>query len=135
MCDMGGACNGATAGRLRRAGRVPAILSMIIKRVVIDICEACLRGEGQECHTPGCAFFLHRVDLPIHEGIYTVVHQYDDTRAQSPELAQVREALETLAAYPVAREYPDGPRLTRYDMQDVKQALAALNALMGRAKP
>ncbi len=29
------------------------------------ICEACIKGEGSECHTPGCVMFLHSVDLPI----------------------------------------------------------------------
>lgn len=30
-----------------------------VKTVRIRLCEACLNGEGQECHTPGCALFLH----------------------------------------------------------------------------
>ena len=42
--------------------------------VAIQICQPCLDGEGQECHTPGCSMFLHRVDLPFHEGIYTILH-------------------------------------------------------------
>lgn len=24
----------------------------------MDICDACVRLEGEECHTPGCRFFL-----------------------------------------------------------------------------
>jgi hypothetical protein len=32
------------------------------------ICQACLNGEGGECHSPGCLFFLCRApDLPIGE--------------------------------------------------------------------
>lgn len=27
----------------------------------VPICEPCIRGEGSECHTPECAFFLHDV--------------------------------------------------------------------------
>lgn len=38
---------------------------IILKQIVIWICEPCLNGEGKECHTPGCALWLHRVDLPI----------------------------------------------------------------------
>lgn len=31
-------------------------------------CQACLNGEGGECHSPGCLFFLCRApDLPIGE--------------------------------------------------------------------
>lgn len=50
---------------------------MTIKRVVIDICEACLDGLGQECHTPECALFLHAVDLPIHKGMITVLDSWE----------------------------------------------------------
>lgn len=50
---------------------------MKLKRIEIAICEACLDGVGSECHTPGCALWLHRVDLPIHPELYTVVVEYD----------------------------------------------------------
>ena len=46
---------------------------MKIKYIAIRICEACLNGEGEECHTPGCALFLHSVDLSIDEGLYIVL--------------------------------------------------------------
>src|SRR5690606_34771936 len=49
-----------------------------IKRIAIWICEPCLNGEGQECHTAGCALFLHRVDLPIHPEIYEVLEEAVD---------------------------------------------------------
>ena len=49
-----------------------------IKRVIIDICEPCLNGEGKECHTPGCALCYHRVDLPIIKDLYHVVCEYED---------------------------------------------------------
>ena len=52
---------------------------MIIKRILLDICEACLKGEGEMCHTPGCALFLHSVDLPIDERLGVVVGEWDDT--------------------------------------------------------
>ena len=38
-----------------------------VRRVIINLCQACIDGVGQECHTPGCALFLHSVDLPIGE--------------------------------------------------------------------
>lgn len=50
---------------------------MKIKRIIINICEPCLKGEGKECHTPGCALFLHKVDLPIHEELYEVLNEYE----------------------------------------------------------
>lgn len=46
-----------------------------LKLIAIRICSACLDGVGQECHTPGCALFLHRVDLPVHVESYQVLHE------------------------------------------------------------
>lgn len=31
----------------------------------IIICQGCRDGEGQECASPGCYLYHHRVDLPI----------------------------------------------------------------------
>jgi hypothetical protein len=46
---------------------------MKLLTIEIRICEACLNGEGRECHTPGCAYFLHEVDLPVMPGLYKVI--------------------------------------------------------------
>ena len=51
---------------------------MKIKHISIYICEACLNGKGQECHTPGCALFLHSVDLPIDPRLYQVLDEYSE---------------------------------------------------------
>jgi hypothetical protein len=56
----------------------------IIRRVIVNICEPCIRGEGQECHTPGCILCLHRVDLPLMEELM------EDADALQAELARVR---------------------------------------------
>ena len=37
---------------------------MILKRIEIVLCEACLDGIEGECHVPECAWFLH--DSPGH---------------------------------------------------------------------
>ena len=52
---------------------------MKIKHISIHICEACLNGEGQECHTPGCALFLHSVDLPIDSLLYEILDEYEES--------------------------------------------------------
>ncbi len=72
---------------------------MKIKRIQIDICEPCLNGEGEECHTPECALFLHRVDLPIQREMYEVVSEYDNATPSEAEAkaeieAQRREDIE-----------------------------------------
>ena len=48
---------------------------MKLKMIEIQICEACLEGKGQECHTPGCALFLHKVDLSVHPNSYRVLFE------------------------------------------------------------
>lgn len=36
----------------------------------IYMCDACLDGEGGECHTPGCVLWINRgPDIPIREQI------------------------------------------------------------------
>jgi len=50
---------------------------MILKRIVITLCEACLKGEGEECHTPGCALFLHNSPgFEIMPEAYDVLSQW-----------------------------------------------------------
>lgn len=52
--------------------------------VQMQICKACLDGVGQECHTAGCAMWLHKVDLPFDPNIYQVI---------IPKLAETHESL------------------------------------------
>jgi hypothetical protein len=44
-----------------------------LRTIEITICQPCLDGEGDECHTPGCALFLHAVDLPINKAQYKII--------------------------------------------------------------
>lgn len=44
-----------------------------VKQYVISLCQACIDGVPSECHTPGCALWFHRVDLPIHRESLTEV--------------------------------------------------------------
>jgi hypothetical protein len=87
---------------------------MKIKRIAIDICEGCLNGEGKECHTPGCALFLHSVDLPINPDIYTVLHEFDSETGSEPTF-ETCEAVghcpkPTADAAPFHHFYWDGER-------------------------
>lgn len=50
---------------------------MKLKRITITICEPCLNGEGSECRSPGCALYLHRVDLPIDPMLYGVQEEME----------------------------------------------------------
>jgi hypothetical protein len=57
---------------------------MKLKRINILICEACLDGKGQECHTPGCALFLHAVDLPIIPELYEIIEVIEVKEIETP---------------------------------------------------
>ena len=54
---------------------------MQLKRIEITICEGCLNGYGSECHTPGCALFLHKVDLAIDSNLYRIIEEFPQQRA------------------------------------------------------
>lgn len=54
---------------------------MKIKVVTMHICEACLDGVGQECHTPECVMWMHSVDLPFDPRTYEVQREYDTALA------------------------------------------------------
>jgi len=46
--------------------------------VSMQMCSACLDGVGDECHTPGCAFWLNRCpDLPIRNHPSVVIDGAD----------------------------------------------------------
>lgn len=41
---------------------------MSVHRVILDLCDACLDGEGGECHEAGCSLCRCAApDLPIRE--------------------------------------------------------------------
>ena len=58
---------------------------MKVKKIEIWLCQACLNGEGKECHTAGCALFLH--DSPGHAIIpelYKVLEEYEEKEGDLP---------------------------------------------------
>lgn len=48
-----------------------------LEYVALQICTACIDGIGDECHTPGCALWIHHVDLPIDRGVLTSVAEIE----------------------------------------------------------
>lgn len=48
---------------------------------LFPICGPCVRAEGSECHTPGCAFWLHDVPSePLNEDLAAPLDLLDDDR-------------------------------------------------------
>lgn len=52
---------------------------MKLKLVKLWLCEACLQGEGEECHTPGCALWIH--DSPGHPILPDLYEVLDEREA------------------------------------------------------
>jgi hypothetical protein len=77
--DGGGLTCGSGAAASPAGHTAPAASGkpVRLRLIAINICQPCLDGEGQECHTPGCALWLHRVDLPIDPNVYTILHEED----------------------------------------------------------
>lgn len=34
---------------------------VVLRHVEFDVCDLCLQRVGNECHTPGCAFWMNDV--------------------------------------------------------------------------
>ena len=77
-----------------------------VRRVIVNLCVACIKGEGQECHTPGCALFLHRVDLPIHEEL---LEDADQAEARARRLVSYARHLGGCPAKPIWTGDASGP--------------------------
>ena len=51
---------------------------MKVKLVQMWVCEACLNGKGEECHTPGCILYMHNSPGdPLIPELYEVLEEYD----------------------------------------------------------
>lgn len=61
----------------------------MIERVTVSLCSACIDGVGKECHTPGCALYLHAVDLPIPRDLLTDASDVSRVEAENELLRQM----------------------------------------------
>ncbi len=83
----------------------------MLKTIKITICQDCLDGKGQECHTPGCALWLHSVDLPIDERLYEVVAEAAPQQPDSSDLANAPRKVDIKQAVLAnIRNHADGQR-------------------------
>lgn len=51
---------------------------MKVHQIQIWLCQACLDGVGSECHTPGCAMWMHSIDLPFDPDSYEILKSVDE---------------------------------------------------------
>lgn len=59
---------------------------------IIRLCDPCIAGEGDMCHTPACALIRHAVDIPIMRELLAEVP--DVLKAEAgPDLCAALEAL------------------------------------------
>lgn len=74
-----------------------------LKHISIWICQACLDGKGKECHTPGCALYLHTVSLPIVPEMYELLKE-----PEKPKREQIVEDNPEESELPaILRDYSD----------------------------
>ena len=66
---------------------------IIMKTLNLQICNDCIKGIGEECHTPGCALFLHAVDLPIDERL-SIPTDCTELKARLAKIAEIIEAVD-----------------------------------------
>ena len=56
--------NGRSAGEVVTPNADYADTQIRLYRVTLPVCNLCLQGIGQQCHVPGCAFWMsHPPDL------------------------------------------------------------------------
>lgn len=65
---------------------------MKLKDIRITICEACLDGIGECCWTPGCAMWMHEVDLAFDPRAYEVIQEFEEPvrRAEAAGIKVIR---------------------------------------------
>lgn len=68
---MSAASQPALTGELNEQGEYR------VHRVNLLLCEGCLLGKGQECHTPACALCWHDAPapFPINPELYLIVER------------------------------------------------------------
>lgn len=59
---------------------------MKLYRCSITLCAGCISGEGQECHSPGCYLYHHRIDLPINVDEPIEIGEVEDTPRELEQL-------------------------------------------------
>jgi hypothetical protein len=70
--------SGATAGQADDV-EIP------VRLVQLLMCDPCIDGEGDECHTPGCALWIHDVPKPSLRAMVTIIDAAPDPGiAQEP---------------------------------------------------
>lgn len=74
-----------------------------VRHVEMWLCEDCIKGVGEECHTPGCALFLHPVGLSIAPELLVFLDEPPKCdpvpkRVEWPEASQVMREYETRVA-------------------------------------
>lgn len=73
-----------------------------LKYIALWVCQKCLDGIKSECHTPGCALYLHRVDLPISADMYTILDPLEPSGANDSEIQLMVSASEYVQAMEAA---------------------------------
>lgn len=97
-----------------------------VRFVQLWLCDPCLDGDGEQCHTPGCSLWLNRPpDRSIREGAsVTVLDAAPELADVQAELAKVQRGAQTLGMV-VTRQardlYAMWIDVSRGDLEAVKE--------------
>jgi hypothetical protein len=93
------------------------------------LCTPCVDGIGEECHTPGCAAFMHAVDIPFarQQGIdirRRVITDPAETEALPPGAVVLAGSL--------AYQRKDDPSLAPFSWESVRGSICTARQLVER---
>lgn len=97
----------------------------VVHNIRIAICQPCLDGIGQECHTPGCALYLHKVDLPITRELYEILPPSLLT-ADAARIAELERAVKAIISADESFEEALRTEDPRDQREDVDEAIAEM---------
>lgn len=79
-------------------------MSEVATERYVPVCEPCIAGEGSECHSPGCAFFLRDVPADGCNPVFAVSRGengaiYTEVRAER-DRAHAQHGPNSMESYP-----------------------------------
>jgi hypothetical protein len=75
--------------------------------VLVPICDPCIRGEGKECHTPDCGFWMCAVPPDGANDVLLVDLAAHDAQVRAEAAERACDVLQRLRGGDIEQEYID----------------------------
>ena len=108
-----------------------------LRTVTAQFCEACYRGKGGECHTPGCVLYLSRApDIPWGNRVDEYMRPASPVvSAPEPGAEFVRCADRIYEMFKVLTYFANKGKIPALDEQDAAAYDQSMASLSGSGKP